>query len=358
MARAHRHVLQAGEILFCDSTSSMDRFNTSLFILSTLHACSGIPLAAVMVSDETELTVTNAMQIVTQVIPSDAFYGKGAVNGPTAIMIDDSIVEQVALSKIWPSAIILLCTFHFLQRRWTWLYEGKNKIQKDDRVTLIQLIRNLVYTDTEDDLQARYESLISSITAQKYPHFVKHMKTLWEKRRLWAHCFRKHILIRSNHTNNYAEAGIKILKDLIFGRVKAYNLVQMFYFVVETLELYYKRKLLNIANNRLESYIAVRFQGLNAKKISKNDIIKADQTGWYKVQSQTERGRYHDVNTHIGVCTCTQGQDGSPCSHQAAVVINYGDESCNYIATISVSARKNIAMLAIGEGAVQDVAFY
>ena len=37
MAQAHEHVCQAGELLFCDSTSSMDRFNTSVFVLST-HA--------------------------------------------------------------------------------------------------------------------------------------------------------------------------------------------------------------------------------------------------------------------------------------------------------------------------------
>ena len=66
------------------------------------------------------------------------------------------------------------------------------------------------------------------------------MENLWEKQELWAHCFQKTLLIRGNHTNNYVEAGIKILKDLMFGRVKVYNLVQMFYFVVETLELYYK----------------------------------------------------------------------------------------------------------------------
>ena len=38
MARTHRNVIQAGEIVFCDSSSSMDRFNTSVFILSTTTA--------------------------------------------------------------------------------------------------------------------------------------------------------------------------------------------------------------------------------------------------------------------------------------------------------------------------------
>ena len=33
-----------------------------------------------------------------------------------------------------------------------------------------------------------------------------------------------------------SESGIKIVKELIFGRIKAYNLVQMFQFVTEAFE--------------------------------------------------------------------------------------------------------------------------
>ena len=104
MARTHRNVIQAGEIAFCDSSSSMDRFNTSVFILSTTTAYSGLPLAVVMTSDETEVTVSWAMQKVKEVIPSDAFYGNGPVLGPAVFMIDDSLVEKSALSKSWPMA--------------------------------------------------------------------------------------------------------------------------------------------------------------------------------------------------------------------------------------------------------------
>ena len=69
-----------------------------------------------MVSDETEETVKLAMETVKQVLPSDAFYGSGPCIGPAVFMIDDSIVEQAALSQSWPSARLLLCTFYFLQR--------------------------------------------------------------------------------------------------------------------------------------------------------------------------------------------------------------------------------------------------
>ena len=66
----------------------------------------------------------------------------------------------------------------------------------------------------------------------------------------------------------------------------------------------------------------LRFQGINAQRLDKDDI-QAGDNGWYKVQSQTTHGDYHSVNTHIGFCTCPKERDGSPCLHQAAVVVQY-----------------------------------
>ena len=47
----------------------------------------------------------------------------------------------------------------------------------------------------------------------------------------------------------------------------------------------------------------LRFQGLNSHSISKEDITHTED-GWYKIQSQTNRGEYYSVNTYIGFCTC------------------------------------------------------
>ncbi len=55
------------------------------------------------------------------------------------------------------------------------------------------------------------------------------------------------------------------------------------------MEISYQKKLLSLANNRIETYVALRFQGINAQKVAKDDI-QVDQNGWYKVQSQTTRG--------------------------------------------------------------------
>ena len=47
MARAHEHVKQAGEIMFVDSSSSLDDFNNPMFIQSTSSAAGGLPLGVV-----------------------------------------------------------------------------------------------------------------------------------------------------------------------------------------------------------------------------------------------------------------------------------------------------------------------
>ncbi len=115
MARAHTELCQAGEITFCDASSSMDRFNTIRIhpvYNASLFWCA---IAVAMVSDETEQTMIQAMEMI-KVLPTDAFYGNGPDGGPAVFMIDDSIVDHAALSRSWPSAKVLLCTFHFFTK--------------------------------------------------------------------------------------------------------------------------------------------------------------------------------------------------------------------------------------------------
>ena len=124
----------AGPVTYCDSTSSLDRFNTSVFLLSTNHAGGSIPLGIALTSDEKESTLHSALSDLKKVWPQNAFYNNGTETGPKVILTDDSIAEQAALQSVWPLSTLLLCSFHFLQRRWTWLYDGKNKIAQPDRV--------------------------------------------------------------------------------------------------------------------------------------------------------------------------------------------------------------------------------
>lgn len=52
MARAHTMLRQAGELVYCDSTASLDRYNCPTFIMSTSSSGGGIPLGVVITSGE------------------------------------------------------------------------------------------------------------------------------------------------------------------------------------------------------------------------------------------------------------------------------------------------------------------
>ena len=70
-------VQQSSDIMFCDSTASLDRHNSLVFLLSTTTPVGALPLAAVVTSDEQEDTITQAMEMLKSILPQHAFFGKG-----------------------------------------------------------------------------------------------------------------------------------------------------------------------------------------------------------------------------------------------------------------------------------------
>ena len=104
----------------------------------------------------------------------------------------------------------------YIQRRWTWLYDARNSICKDDRIALIKKVKELVYSKSELLLDHLYQEFLADPLCCKYPSFLEHIKSLWPCRKEWAHCYRQSLMVRGNHTNNYTEAGMRVLKELIF----------------------------------------------------------------------------------------------------------------------------------------------
>ena len=271
MARVHQTVPQASEMMFVDSSSSMDRYNLSTFILSTSHCGGGLPLGVMITSNEAAPTIQGCLSQLKTILPNGAFYNQSTA-GPKVIMTDDSESQRQALAAIWPEATQLLCIFHVLQGFWTWLHEGKNKITKEHRQVLMSIVKELVYAESEEILNSKYKAMTSNQTAVLYPKFLQHVKNYWSRWQKWCICFRDHLMVRGNHTNNYAEAGIKILKELVFARIKAFNLIEMISFVVDVMELYYQRRLIHLANNRIDRFIGLRFCGIKSSSVPAESI--------------------------------------------------------------------------------------
>lgn len=64
----------------------------------------------------------------------------------------------------------------------------------------------------------------------KYPNVLKGVKEMQDNKEQWAIAYHSELCMRGKHTNNYSEANVRILKDRVFERTRAYNLVQLFQF--------------------------------------------------------------------------------------------------------------------------------
>ena len=143
---------------------------------------------------------------------------------------------------------------------------------------------------------------------------------------------------------------IFIFKCIILRRIRAYNLVELFKFIVEDLEIYFQRKLLALAFGKPQNlHIAARCFGRSASTVDLNTIRQdSNEPFKFHVQSRKQAGITYTVNCAIGMCSCPAGQDGSACPHQAAVVLKFGVSNCNFIPKNHVDIY-NLAVLAIGD---------
>ena len=157
MKRVHEHFRQSGEIIYCDATTSLDRFNCPTLLLSTSTPTGAIPLGVVITSTESESALTEAFIKITDFMPGNAFYGRGSKQGQRVCFTDDSQTERESLHKVWPNTVLLLCVFHSLQAWWRWLWGKKQEIEKDDRKVIINLIKKLVYTTSPEEFECSYK---------------------------------------------------------------------------------------------------------------------------------------------------------------------------------------------------------
>ena len=110
----------------------------------------------------------------------------------------------------------------------------------------MEKMKKILYASSESEMDVHFGEFKSSYYS--YPLLRRHFELLWERRRFWALSFRFGLPTRGNNTNNYVERGFGILKDIIFARTQAYNIIQVFQFVVTNMERFYERRLFGIAH--------------------------------------------------------------------------------------------------------------
>ena len=208
MQRAHQYIKQSSELVFCDSTASLDQFNCPTFILSTSSPCGVIPLGIVITSGESVPIISEAFSELKSILPENAFNGNSPAVGPSTFITDDSQVERESLGIVWPDARLLLCIFHYLQAWWRWLWGKENAIEKEDRIPIMNCIKRLHYSESQEEFDEMYKDMSENESSPflYYENALKRLQDAHERRSEWAISFRQHELTRGNHTISLHQA--------------------------------------------------------------------------------------------------------------------------------------------------------
>ena len=154
----------------------MDEHNLKVFIICTHSVVEVLPLGIIITSDETTETLVKAFSMYKDILPENAFYGKGD-DGPTIFMTDNCSELRDALHAVWPKAILLLCLFHIMQQVCRWLCDPKNSITIHDRKRLMFRFKDLAYELEVETFEAKYDDLgeddnSDTLTKRPNPNFM------------------------------------------------------------------------------------------------------------------------------------------------------------------------------------------
>jgi len=199
-------------------------------------------------------------------------------------------------------------------------------------------------SETRDSFEENFEKMVSSDVTKNYINFIKYISNYRIRASQWAMYFRNDLITRNNHTNNYSESSIKLLKDKILKRTKAFSVVQLFDILTNLFTSYYERKLIDIVNNRSEGFTNMKYF-IDENKI-KNLVVTKTSNSEYEVDSC---GKTYYVDYSVGNCSCPVGKHGAPCKHQYAVVTKYNLTSEHFFPIHDSQMKNKLYFIATGK---------
>ncbi|XP_065667471.1 uncharacterized protein LOC136087826 [Hydra vulgaris] len=110
MRRAQK-IKTSREIVFIDSTSSVDSTCSTTTVVFTATSAGAVPLSVLIYNGQCTASYTLAFSLL-----KETYAGLfGGQSYPDLAMTDDSKAEKDAIKVVWPGTHQLLCQFHVAQ---------------------------------------------------------------------------------------------------------------------------------------------------------------------------------------------------------------------------------------------------
>ncbi|XP_049793398.1 uncharacterized protein LOC126203197 [Schistocerca nitens] len=209
--------------------------------------------------------------------------------------------------------------------------------------------KKIMYSKTKDEATDNYNAAKANI-CDEHNSYQTYLDGYWERRHLWALPYRTRMLIQGHHTNNYSEAFMRILKDYIFERRKAVNVVHMVDIILTRVNSYFEMKLLDAANRASLKSFHETIRVPTPEILSKIMMI---QEGFLLVPSESIENRFYVVNMAVLVCNCLEGNTGKRCKHIDWASIVYRSEKYEK-AVNSEEIRRKYYFIATGKQPPQN----
>lgn len=208
----------------------------------------------------------------------------------------------------------------------------------------MNMFRDVIYAKTEKEATDFMEHTLSHELVRFNERVNKHLQHLW-KRRPRRMVISISLLNRGHNTNNYCEASIRIFKDVVLQRCKAFNICALVDFVIKTFELYHKKRLINFANSRSRR-MTLAYEKFCEKSKNIRDILKISDDVFH-VKSE-KKHEYYTIDCINATCSCPSGRSGRFCKHMCAIEKKYGVIFKTSL-LLSDFDRKELAQLALGK---------
>lgn len=209
-----------------------------------------------------------------------------------------------------------------------------------------------MYADSPKNLEEAMHNLEESCTTA----YTSRVQTFLQQKEEWVLLYRTNLRTRGHNTNNFAEASIRVLKDIVLSRTKAFNAVALVESISDVWELYFKNRILKHANSRVPTHQLLYDSLLKKTPEGSEACVISRGENCFSVPSFQTNGQTYEVCGDIGTCTCPAGCTGAFCKHQALVHKVFGGifPNCPVLAT---QDRHELGKLALGD-ACPSVEFF
>lgn len=201
-------------------------------------------------------------------------------------------------------------------------------------------------------LQRAWKQPSKKLHSQQHKGYVSRTDAFMEKAE-WVLLFRPDFETKGHNTNNYSEASIRILKDIVLRRTKPSMLLPLWN---SWLSLGYRRRIIDhahscVAGNR-------RLYEKLLKRLSESARYKTVycRSGLNVIPSGCEDGKTYEVDSSIGLCTCHSDQQGAFSKHQALVHKTFGGTFPN-APVLTREGRHELGRLALGDACTRAEIF-